>query len=77
MANQSEKKNVKNMNQKGPIFLVVLVVCTLIGAVNLGYLYYNDNDSYKDYILFCLYLIINIYCYQSIVKSMALGLSYS
>lgn len=77
MANQSDKKNMKNKKHLLPMFMAAIGAFTVI---RLGYLlwsFFGEEFSIWDLFAFLTYLGINLYSYSNISTALELGISYS
>ncbi len=77
MANQSDKKNMKNKKQQLPIFMAVISTLTVIRFGYLIWSFFGEDFSTWEAFAFLAYLGINLYSYSNISTALELGISYS
>jgi hypothetical protein len=77
MANQSDKKNLKNKNHKVPYFMAAIGTCTLIRLVYLIRSFFGEDFSSWELLSFGAYLAINLFSFSNIAKALESGIPYS
>ena len=77
MANQADKKNQKTKEQYAPIFFYLITGFIAINSLSLLYNIYQGNPLTLQVILFIIYTVINVFCYNNLINSLELGIGYS
>ena len=77
MSDNSAKKNNQNFENKYPVFLASIALCTLLRFISLVYLKYKGELGEASVCLFIVHLGINTVCAKSIRNALELGISYS
>ena len=77
MANQADKKTLKNKQKLEPLFQLALALLTLIKLVFLLIQLARGTLGKLDLFLFALYLVVNVYTYKQIINCLELGLDFN